>query len=67
VYQSSWSVTGQEPPETATADPEEELTVPEEDDIPDELVELVEPELDAEVEDVVVEAAIEPGMVAALT
>jgi hypothetical protein len=64
VYQSSWSVTGQEPPETATADPEEELTVPEEADRPDEVVELA---LDVEVEDVLVEDDVEPGMVAALT
>jgi hypothetical protein len=42
----------------------DELTVPEEEDRPDELVEL---ELEVEVEDVVVEDDVEPGTVAALT
>src|SRR5438067_8243098 len=68
VYQSSWSVTGYEPPDTATPEPEDELTVPD-DDRPDELGELVELALEVEVEVEVVAAAadVEPGMVAALT
>ena len=41
--------------------------MPEEDDRPDEVVELVELELDVEVVDVAVEDDVEPGMVAALT
>jgi hypothetical protein len=64
VYQSSWSVTGYEPPETATPIPEDELTVPEEDDRP---VELDELELDVEVVVAAATADVEPGIVTALT
>jgi hypothetical protein len=45
----------------------EELTVPEVDDRPDDVVELLELELEAEVEDVAVAEDVEPGTVAALT
>ncbi len=41
--------------------------MPEEDDRPDDVVELVELELEVEVEDVAVEDDVEPGTVAALT
>jgi len=59
---------GYEPPETATPEPEDELTVPDGGDSADELDELVELVVGVGVEVAVgVDGWVEPGMVAALT